>query len=79
MGPEGRERVSDWAMLAQIAVLHQPSSAVIERFFSIFKGMTSEQQVKEGEKTSLVRAQLKFNKGKLTVDSPAGKKKLRAS
>lgn len=74
-GLKGEKGVSDWAMLAQIAVLHQPSSAAIERFFSVFKGMTSEQQVKEGEKTSLVRAQLKFNKGKLTLDGPAGTKK----
>jgi hypothetical protein len=49
--------------------------AVMERFFSVFKGMTFEQQVKEGEKTSLVRAQLKYNKGKLPSESPAGEKK----
>jgi hypothetical protein len=74
VGLKDEKGVSNWAMLAQIAVLHHPSSAVIERFFSVFKGMTSEQQVKEGEKTSLVRAQLKFNKGKLSSESPAGEK-----
>ena len=57
--------VSNWAMLAQIAVLHQPSSAAIERFFSVFKGMTTAQQGREDEETSLARAQLRFNKGKL--------------
>jgi hypothetical protein len=50
VGLKDEKGVSNWAMLAQIAVLHHPSSAVIERFFSVFKGMTSEQQVKEGEK-----------------------------
>jgi len=58
--------VSTWSSFAQIAVLHQPSSAAIERFFSVYKGMTSAQQVKEDEETSLVRAMLRFNKGKLT-------------
>ena len=64
-GLKDEKGVSDWAMFAQVAVLHQPSSAVIERFFSVYKGMTSEQQGKESEQTSLVRAQLRYNKGKL--------------
>lgn len=57
--------VSRWSMLAQLAVLHQPSSASIERFFSVIKGATSAQQVREDEETALVRAMLRFNKGKL--------------
>ncbi len=59
------EAMSQWSLLARIAVLHQPSSAVIERFFSMFKGMTSTQQCREDEETSLVRAQARYNKGKV--------------
>lgn len=59
--------LSYWAELAQVAVLHQPSSAVIERFFSVFKGRTSRQQVREDEETSLIRAQLGYNKGKVGI------------
>ena len=33
--------------------------------FLCFKGMTSSQQAKEGEETALLRAMLRFNKGKL--------------
>ncbi len=56
---------SQWCLLARIAVLHQPSSAVIERFFSVYKGMTSEQQCAEDAGTSLLRAQARYNKGKV--------------
>jgi hypothetical protein len=59
------ETLSQWSLLARIAVLHQPSSAVIERFFSVYKGMTSTQQCREDEETSLVRAQTRYNKGKV--------------
>jgi hypothetical protein len=55
----------DWSLLARIAVLHQPSSAVIERFFSVYKGMTSAQQCQEDEETSLLRAFTRYNKGKV--------------
>ncbi len=59
------EEFSQWCLLARIAVLHQPSSAVIERFFSVYKGMTSTQQCAEDAETSLVRAQARYNKGKV--------------
>lgn len=57
--------VRQWSLLARLAVLQQPSSAVIERFFSVYKGMTSKQQTQEDEETSLVRAWARYNKGKL--------------
>jgi hypothetical protein len=57
------ESLSQWSLLARIAVLHQPSSAVIERFFSVYKGMTSSQQFGEDEETSLTRA-LAYRLGK---------------
>jgi len=59
------EGLSQWSLLARIAVLHQPSSAVIERFFSVYKGMTSAQQFAEDEDTSLLRALTRYNKGKV--------------
>jgi hypothetical protein len=59
------ESLSQWSLLARIAVLHQPSSAVIERFFSVYKGMTSSQQFGEDEETSLTRALTRYNKGKV--------------
>jgi hypothetical protein len=59
------EGLRQWSLLARIAVLYQPSSAVIERFFSVYKGMTSAQQCREDEETSLVRAQTRYNKGKV--------------
>ncbi len=59
------EGLSQWSLLARIAVLHQPSSAVIERFFSVYKGMMSLQQCKEDEETSLLRALARYNKGKV--------------
>lgn len=57
--------LSQWSLLAHIAVLHQPSSAVVERFFSVYKGMTTSQQCMEEEDTSLLRALLRYNKGKV--------------
>ena len=51
--------------LGRVAVLQQPSSAVIERFFSVYKGMTSTPQCAEDEETSLLRAQARYNKGKI--------------
>jgi hypothetical protein len=59
------EGLSQWSLLARIEVLHQPSSAVIERFFSVYKGQTSAQQCGEDEATSLTRAQARYNKGKV--------------
>jgi hypothetical protein len=59
------EELRQWSLLARIAVLHQPSSAVIERFFSVYKGMTSTQQCQEDEETSLLRALARYNKGKV--------------
>ena len=59
--------LSQWSLLARIAVLHQPSSAVIERFFSVYKGMTSSQQCQEDEETSLLRALARYNKGKVDL------------
>jgi hypothetical protein len=59
------EGLSQWSLLACIAVLHQPSSAVIERFFSMYKVMTSAQQYAEDPETSLVRAMSRYNKGKV--------------
>ncbi len=59
------ESLSQWSLLARVAVLHQPSSAVIERFFSVYKGMTSTQQYREDEDTSLLRAQARYNMGKV--------------
>ncbi len=50
------EGLSQWGLLARIAVLHQPSSAVVERFFSVYKGMTSPQQCQEDEETSFLRS-----------------------
>lgn len=64
-GMQNEESIRQWSLLAGVAVLHQPSSAVIERFFSVYKGMTSTQQCTEDEETSLLRAQTRFNKGKL--------------
>lgn len=58
------EGMKQWGLLAMIAVLHQPSSAAIERFFSVYKGMTTTQQCKEKDSTSLVRAQCRYNAGK---------------
>ena len=49
----------------RVAVLQQLSSVVIERFFSAYKGMTSTHQCAEDEETSLLRAQARYNKGKL--------------
>lgn len=57
--------IKHWAQFAFVAVLYQPSSAVIERFFSVYKGMTSTQQGSEKEDTSLVRALCRFNAGKM--------------
>ena len=59
------DALSQWSLLARIAVLHQPSSAVIERFFSVYKGMTSAQQCQEDEETSYLRALTRYNKGKV--------------
>lgn len=59
------ESIKQWILLAHLAVLQQPSSAVIERFFSVYKGMTSTQQCAEDEETSLLRAQARYNKGKM--------------
>ncbi len=59
------EEFSQWCLLARIAVLHQPSSAVIERFFSVYKGMTSTQQCAEDPETSMLRAYARYNKGKV--------------
>jgi len=51
--------------LGRVAVLQQPSSALNERFFSVYKGMTSTHQCAEDEETSLLRAQARYNKGKM--------------
>lgn len=59
------EGLSQWSLLACLGVLHQPSSAVIERFFSVYKGMTTPQQYLEDEETSLLRALARYNKGKV--------------
>jgi hypothetical protein len=59
------DSLRQWSLLARIAVLHHPSSAVIERFFSVYKGMTSTQQCREDEETSLLRAQARYNKDKV--------------
>ena len=61
------ESIKQWVLLARVAVLQQLSSVVIERFFSAYKGMTSTQQCAEDEETSLLRAQARYNKGKLLL------------
>jgi hypothetical protein len=61
------ESIAQWTLLTRVAVLQQPSSACIERFFSVYKGMTSTQQCAEDEETSLLRAQARYNKGKLLL------------
>ena len=54
-----------WFQLALRAVLIQPSSAAIERFFSLIKGATTAQQAREAEDTLETRALCIANKGKL--------------
>ena len=62
-----------WFQLALRAVLIQPSSAAIERFFSVIKGATSAQQAGEGEDTLETRA-LHCEHGE-AVRGAAGRKK----
>lgn len=50
-------QVQAWARLACVAALHQPSSAVIERFLSLYKGEFSSEETD----SRLLCCQLRFN------------------
>lgn len=52
-----------WSKLAQIAALCAPSSAAVERLFSIIKGSTSPLQAKEKPETLECRHIVRYNKG----------------
>ncbi len=57
-----QEHIPAWFNLANEAVLHQPSSAAVERFFSITKGSTSSQQSTENDNTTETRCMCRYNK-----------------
>ena len=56
-----KKELQGWWALCKIAVLHQPSSAVIERFFSVLKGNTSRRQSSEHEDTLEGRSLALYN------------------
>ncbi len=53
--------VPNWFAVAKILVLMQPTSAAIERFYSIVKANTSSRQVAESEETFAVRSMVLYN------------------
>lgn len=59
---EIRLKVPAWFEIAQILVLIQPSSAIAERFYSVVKSQTSEQQNAEYSDTFAGRTMALFNK-----------------
>ncbi len=59
---EVREKLPSWFAIAKILVLIQPSSAIAERFYSIVKSSTSEQQNAEYADTFKGRCMALFNK-----------------
>jgi hypothetical protein len=56
-----REKVPTWFSVACLLVLLQPTSAVIERFFSLVKANTSGQQGAVAEDTFAIRCMCLFN------------------
>jgi hypothetical protein len=56
-----REKVPPWYAVAAILVLMQPSSAVIERFFSLVKANSSGQQSGESADTFAMRCMCLYN------------------
>ena len=55
------EEFPHWFWMAHRAVLHQPSSACIERFFSLIKGSTSAKQSSEHDETIETRSMAQQN------------------
>lgn len=56
--------VPAWYKVASVLVLIQPSSCGIERFFSLVKANTSEEQNSEHGRTLAVRSMLLYNSKK---------------
>ena len=56
-----RSDVPTWFAIARFLVLMQPTSAAIERFYSLVKANTSDRQGSEAEETFAVRAMALFN------------------
>ena len=54
--------VPQWYDLAHLAVLHQPTSTAVERFFSKLKAASAEQQWAELDETIECRAFCLINK-----------------
>lgn len=59
-----RANVPAWFKVASVLVLIQPSSCGIERFFSLVKANTSEEQNGEHGRTLAVRSMLLYNSKK---------------
>ena len=57
-----QDALPNWFKLAKVAVLHQPSSAAIERFFSLIKGSTSKLQAAEDDDTIEARSMCRANR-----------------
>ncbi len=53
--------VPTWFEVAKILVLMQPTSAAIERFYSIVKANTSSRQSAEAEETFATRTMVLYN------------------
>ncbi len=56
-----RSEVPTWFGVARFLVLMQPTSAAIERFYSLVKANTSSRQTAEAEETFAVRTMILFN------------------
>lgn len=56
-----RDDVPTWFLVAKVLVLMQPTSAAVERFYSIVKANTSARQVAEAEETFACRTMVLYN------------------
>ena len=61
-----QQGLNAWFKLASYAVLIQPTSAVVERFFSVLKGHTNAQQTAEMDETLETRAMCLWNPSHMT-------------
>ena len=57
-----QDALPNWFKLAKVAVLHQPSSAAIERFFPLIKGSTCKPQAAEDDDTIEARSMCRANR-----------------
>jgi len=64
----GKEKVPGWYAVACKAVLFQPSSALVERFFSKLKGNTTGRQAAEGRDIMELRALCEWNCPRMDSD-----------